>query len=96
MNRSISSSELKKLTGATRLNQAISLIASRLEKRNWMIGEYRVQFSGINWSKDTVLFFWCQNAGENAVTYRYWTASIEEAIDCISGKLSSDSVERRA
>lgn len=96
MNRSISSSELKKLTGAARLNQAISLIASRLEKRNWMIGEYNVQYSGINWAKDTVLFFWCQNAGENAAAYRYWTTSTEDAIDCISGKLSPETTERKA
>lgn len=61
-----------------------------------MIGEYRVQFSGINWIKDTVLFFWCQNAGENAVAYRYWTTSIENAIDCISGKLSPETTKRRA
>jgi hypothetical protein len=96
MNKSISSSELKSLTGAKKLNQAISIIASRLEKRNWMIGEYRVQFSGINWIKDTVLFFWCQNAGENLASYRYWTISIEDAIDCINGKIALEITERRA
>ena len=94
--RSITATELKKLTKMKRLAPALSAIYTRLEKRAWRIGGYRVEPAGINWEQDYILFSYIANAGENSVTYRYWRTPIAEAIDCLSGDLQPHQVERRA
>jgi len=68
-----------------------------MQSRIWKMANKVVQWSGINWDKDYVLFSLIESAGENAASYRYWRVSIEDAIDCVSGKLDDlASLERRA
>jgi|LakMenEpi03Aug12_release.lakeMendotaPanAssembly.Ray.scaffolds.fasta_scaffold1052971_2 hypothetical protein len=96
-NRSISAAELKTLTNQKSLPRAITDIAIRMQKRTWAIAGKLIQWSGINWEKDYVSFSLIESAGENAASYRFWRVSIEDALDCISGKLDgTNSLERTA
>jgi len=94
--RSISAKELKMLTGMDTLPRAICDIAERMKRRSWSLGNKALSWSGVNWEKDTVLFLWLANAGENCVAYNYFTTNIADAIDCISGNLNPQEVTRRA
>ncbi len=85
--RSITGKELKKLTGHKTLTRAITDIALRMQKRTWRLADKIIEWSGINWEKDYVSFALIESAGENAASYRFWRVSIEDALDCITGKL---------
>jgi len=96
-NRSITGNELKKLTGHKTLPRAITDIALRMQKRTWRLADKIIQWSGINWEKDYVSFSLIESAGDNTSSYRFWRVSIEDALDCISGKLDgTTSLERTA
>lgn len=95
--RSISTIELLELTKSNWLPQAICKVAHRMQSRIWRVAGKVVQWGGLNWKKDYVLFSLIESAGENAASYRCWRVSIADAVDCISGKLDDlASLERRA
>ena len=94
--RSISAKEVKRLTGKETLVRAICDITDRMKRRSWKLGEKSLEWSGINWERDTVLFFWAESTWDNCVAYSYFTTSIADAIDCISGRLNPQEVTRRA
>lgn len=95
--RSINAKELKTLTNQSSLPRAITAIAIRMQKRTWKLAGKLVEWSGINWEKDFVLFSLIESAGENSASYRYWRVAIEDAMDCITGNLDGlQTLERRA
>jgi hypothetical protein len=87
--RSITAKELCATLKASRLAEAITLLANRLQRRNWKCNGQPFAWSGINWEKDYVLFFRCWTAGEGLAGYRYLRTPIADAMDCTSGTLDT-------
>lgn len=90
----ISAKELRTLTGAKSLQEAITLLYARLKKRTWKCrtaGELReFKCGGINWEGNYLSVYAMWNAGEGVAGYRYARIPIPEAIDCLTGNFSPE------
>ena len=90
----ISAKELRTLTGAKSLREAITLLYARLEKRTWKCrtaGELRTfNCSGIDWQENYLFLRTLWSTGDGAVGYRSARVPIPEAIDCLTGNFSPE------
>lgn len=79
--------ELKLLTGAKTKQQAINILYARLERRTWSRNGITVSLAGYDMKKDKVHFTETRSLDGGGIFHTRHYLTLEEAIDCVTGKI---------